>query len=399
MLVVGSDLDHMNTMGWRLPLPGARAAINIDGADAAKNYAMDAVVEADALKRSDRSRGSRTHGARRGSTTCPRSRGRCANCAPTTTCAGDRVPRAHPHRAPRRRGRVRRHVHPRLLALRAVPGREPARPALPDGLGHARLRVRGVDRRRGRGRPAAAGRRGDRRRRHAVRARRARRPSRRSGSRSRSWSSTTAATGCCATGAKTIPTTAATSPRRLRRGRRRVRHRGRAGRRARRRLRAGARQGRRERRAPPHPRTPASCRRARRRHAGRSRPSPEPKGTTGGISRHLRNAEHRRRRAPRGLRPRHRDRALVAGRDHGSIVDGEHRRGIAGQEYEERSPIDRDLVIGTFACASPDDVRDAVTAARAAAAGVGRRRRGRNGSRSSNGPPTRSPSTAASSPR
>ena len=57
------------------------------------------------------------------------------------------------------------------------------------------------------------------------------------------------------------------------------------------------------------------------------------------------------------------------GETHGCIVDGEHRPGTAGQEYEERSPIDRDLVIGTFATASPDDVSDAVTAARAAAPG------------------------------
>lgn len=48
VLVVGSDLDHMNTMGWGLPLPTARAAINVDGADAVKNYDMYAVVEADA---------------------------------------------------------------------------------------------------------------------------------------------------------------------------------------------------------------------------------------------------------------------------------------------------------------------------------------------------------------
>jgi acetolactate synthase-1/2/3 large subunit len=46
VLVVGSDLDHMNTMGWGLPLPAARAAINVDAVDAVKNYQMDAVVEA-----------------------------------------------------------------------------------------------------------------------------------------------------------------------------------------------------------------------------------------------------------------------------------------------------------------------------------------------------------------
>jgi 1-pyrroline-5-carboxylate dehydrogenase len=57
------------------------------------------------------------------------------------------------------------------------------------------------------------------------------------------------------------------------------------------------------------------------------------------------------------------------GADHGSVVDGAQRRGIVGQEYEERSPSDRDVLIGRFACASPDDVRDAVTAARAAAPG------------------------------
>ncbi len=48
VLVVGSDLDHMNTMGWLLPLPASRAAVNVDAADATKNYPMDAVVEADA---------------------------------------------------------------------------------------------------------------------------------------------------------------------------------------------------------------------------------------------------------------------------------------------------------------------------------------------------------------
>jgi 1-pyrroline-5-carboxylate dehydrogenase len=57
------------------------------------------------------------------------------------------------------------------------------------------------------------------------------------------------------------------------------------------------------------------------------------------------------------------------GESHSSLVDGEHRPGVAGQEYEERSPIDRDVVIGRFACASADDVRDAVSAARAAAPG------------------------------
>jgi acetolactate synthase-1/2/3 large subunit len=47
-IVVGSDLDQMNTMQWRLPLPARRIAINVDALDAAKNYACDAVIETDA---------------------------------------------------------------------------------------------------------------------------------------------------------------------------------------------------------------------------------------------------------------------------------------------------------------------------------------------------------------
>jgi acetolactate synthase-1/2/3 large subunit len=48
VVVVGSDLDAMTTMAWRLPFPDRRVAINIDATDAVKSYAMDAVLEADA---------------------------------------------------------------------------------------------------------------------------------------------------------------------------------------------------------------------------------------------------------------------------------------------------------------------------------------------------------------
>jgi 1-pyrroline-5-carboxylate dehydrogenase len=57
------------------------------------------------------------------------------------------------------------------------------------------------------------------------------------------------------------------------------------------------------------------------------------------------------------------------GEDHHFRVNGERRSGIPGAELEERSPSDRDVVIGRFATASPADVRDAVAAARAAAPG------------------------------
>ena len=44
-IVIGSDLDAMNTMAWKLPLPAPRFAINVDAADATKNYEMDWVFE------------------------------------------------------------------------------------------------------------------------------------------------------------------------------------------------------------------------------------------------------------------------------------------------------------------------------------------------------------------
>ncbi len=47
-IVIGSDLDAMTTMAWRLPFPDRRVAINVDPTDATKNYSMDAVLAADA---------------------------------------------------------------------------------------------------------------------------------------------------------------------------------------------------------------------------------------------------------------------------------------------------------------------------------------------------------------
>lgn len=48
ILVVGSDLDAMNTQGWRLPLPRPRVSINLSAEDARRNYAADVVIDADA---------------------------------------------------------------------------------------------------------------------------------------------------------------------------------------------------------------------------------------------------------------------------------------------------------------------------------------------------------------
>ncbi len=44
VVVIGSDLDHMNSMAWKFPLPANRIAINVDAADANKNYAMTVTI-------------------------------------------------------------------------------------------------------------------------------------------------------------------------------------------------------------------------------------------------------------------------------------------------------------------------------------------------------------------
>jgi acetolactate synthase-1/2/3 large subunit len=48
VLAIGSDLDGMSTMNWRLPRPARLIAVNVDTTDAAKNYEPSLVLEADA---------------------------------------------------------------------------------------------------------------------------------------------------------------------------------------------------------------------------------------------------------------------------------------------------------------------------------------------------------------
>jgi thiamine pyrophosphate-dependent acetolactate synthase large subunit-like protein len=48
VVAVGSDFDGMMTQGWTMPQPPHLVAINVDAADASKNYLPDVVLEADA---------------------------------------------------------------------------------------------------------------------------------------------------------------------------------------------------------------------------------------------------------------------------------------------------------------------------------------------------------------
>jgi len=48
VLAIGSDLDGMNTQNWAMPRPDRLVAVNIDARDAAKAWAPDATIRADA---------------------------------------------------------------------------------------------------------------------------------------------------------------------------------------------------------------------------------------------------------------------------------------------------------------------------------------------------------------
>jgi thiamine pyrophosphate-dependent acetolactate synthase large subunit-like protein len=48
VVALGTDFDGMMTQGWKMPQPPHLCAVNVDAADASKNYLPDVVLEADA---------------------------------------------------------------------------------------------------------------------------------------------------------------------------------------------------------------------------------------------------------------------------------------------------------------------------------------------------------------
>jgi thiamine pyrophosphate-dependent acetolactate synthase large subunit-like protein len=50
VVAVGSDFDGPMTQGWKMPAPPRLVAVNVDGADASKNYLPDLVLEGDAAE-------------------------------------------------------------------------------------------------------------------------------------------------------------------------------------------------------------------------------------------------------------------------------------------------------------------------------------------------------------
>ena len=67
VIAFGSDLDGMNTQNWLQPQPPRIVAVNIDAADAGKNYAVDVVVDAldvERIRQRDDDIGARTRAVR-----------------------------------------------------------------------------------------------------------------------------------------------------------------------------------------------------------------------------------------------------------------------------------------------------------------------------------------------
>ena len=193
VVAIGSDLDGVNTQNWRQPQPPKLVAINVDPGDAAKNYRVDAVVHATAGAGAD-ALARRAAAARRGSTSTPSVRPPASAWRARSRGAG--VPRRlRPRRARGRRRRLR-HVHPRLLDRRLPPLRRPTAAASTRWAGApwaAPSRRRSARRSPARDRSSAS---------RATAASSSRAASwprwRRSACPSPRWSSTTAATGCCA---------------------------------------------------------------------------------------------------------------------------------------------------------------------------------------------------------
>ena len=125
VIAVGSDLDGMMTQNWRMPAPQRLVAINVDEADAAKNWAPDVIVGGDARDACEAlarelSGDARALGRRR------RAQGADARAPARRLPGRDALPRRVRRRAPAGGRRPVRHVHPRLLARR-VPRRAPPR--------------------------------------------------------------------------------------------------------------------------------------------------------------------------------------------------------------------------------------------------------------------------------
>ena len=154
VIAVGSDLDGMMTQNWRMPPPQRLVAINVDEADAAKNWAPDVIVGGDARDACEALAGELS-GAREPWVDVGALKARTRERLHGDFPAEMRFLDAFAARAAAGGGRPVRHVHPRLLARR-VPRRGRAAaadvPARAGGRSAVRSRSRSARRSRAAGR-------------------------------------------------------------------------------------------------------------------------------------------------------------------------------------------------------------------------------------------------------
>ncbi len=144
------DFDAMMTQQWRMPAPPTLISVNVDAADANKNYAADVTLTGDARAVAEQLALARRAARRLDGLRARMSEVgvRCGAVVEDDDPQAARLPGDHGPRAARRLRRRRGHVHPGVLARRLPPRAAAAQARLSDGMGHARIRLPGVDRRR-----------------------------------------------------------------------------------------------------------------------------------------------------------------------------------------------------------------------------------------------------------
>ena len=149
MIALGTDFDGMMTRNWTMPVPRRLANVNCDPVDLTKNYQPDIAVLADvrlSCRRAPRSSAGAA-GRRPARSDAPSTAGSGRGCGPgwparpsrptryACSIRSNRPPSPTPSSSPTWRSRG--------IGWPATPRSRAPQAAVPDGMGHARLRVAG----------------------------------------------------------------------------------------------------------------------------------------------------------------------------------------------------------------------------------------------------------------
>jgi thiamine pyrophosphate-dependent acetolactate synthase large subunit-like protein len=135
VLAIGTDFDGMMTQNWAMPAPSELIAVNVDAADAAKNYPADIVLVGDAAAVSGELAGLVSPRAGLPTLTAELA---AIGADVSASVAADEPQAAGSARRCRARGR---HVHPRVLAGGLLAGARAPAVRLSGRVGDARLRL------------------------------------------------------------------------------------------------------------------------------------------------------------------------------------------------------------------------------------------------------------------